>query len=128
MGATLFPPKSPPDLLPLEKVPKVMNFFIMVRVMWTGRFKKFLEVIYGFLTAVAITGHYGNVTGSVLLSRLATLSAFPSTFDSSLGGCSPANVGNRSRVTWDEGGPNCLFARSISSNSMVVFGCSWQSS
>jgi hypothetical protein len=31
MGAALFPPRSPPSLLPLEKVPDVMNFFIMVQ-------------------------------------------------------------------------------------------------
>jgi hypothetical protein len=31
MGATSFPPRSPPGLLPLEKAPNVMNFFTMVQ-------------------------------------------------------------------------------------------------
>jgi hypothetical protein len=31
MGATLIPPGSPHSLLPLEKVPDIMNFFIMVQ-------------------------------------------------------------------------------------------------
>jgi hypothetical protein len=79
-----------------------------VWVMRTGRFKKFLEVIFGrpglsletafgsyyelltgvtgFLIAITVIGHYGNATGSALLSLLATLSAFPGAFDGGLGG------------------------------------------
>jgi hypothetical protein len=66
-----------------------------VRVIRIGRFKKFLEVVFGqpslplevafdsryepltrdagFLTAVVIAGHHGDATGSMLLPLLAIL-------------------------------------------------------
>jgi hypothetical protein len=89
--------------------------------MRTVRFKKFLKVVFGwaslplevvlgsyyepftgalgFLTAVVVAIHYGNKTGSALLPLLATLSAFPSTFDGGLGERSPTIAGSRSHVT-----------------------------
>jgi hypothetical protein len=92
-----------------------------VRVMLTVHFKKFLKVVFGwaslplevvlgscyepltgtlgFLTAFAVAIHYGNKMGSALLPLLATLSAFPSTFDGGLGERGPTIVGGRSHVT-----------------------------
>jgi hypothetical protein len=105
--------------------------------MWTGHFEKFLEVIFGwpslplevafgsrhelltgvadFLIVVAVAGHNRNATGLALLPLLATLSAFPSTFDGGLGGCGSTTVGDRSCITLDEGYPDHLLARSMSS-------------
>jgi hypothetical protein len=92
-----------------------------VRVTWIVRFKKFLEVVFGwpslplevtfgshyeplvgavsFLTAVVIASRYGNAMESALFPLLATLRVFPNAFDGGLGGSSPAAAGGRSRVT-----------------------------
>jgi hypothetical protein len=92
-----------------------------VRVMRTGRFKNYLEVVLGrpslslevafnsryepltgaigSLTAVAVAGYYGNVTGSQFLPLLATLSAFPAAFDGALCSCGPATTGGCSRIS-----------------------------
>jgi hypothetical protein len=89
--------------------------------MQTGCFKKFLEVVFGrlslslevtlgsryepltggigFLTAVIVAGHYGNVMGSVLLLLLAARSTFHGAFDGGLDGRSPATAGGRSCVS-----------------------------
>jgi hypothetical protein len=89
--------------------------------MRTGHFKNFLEVVLGqlshslevafssryepltgaigSLTAVAVAGYYGNVTGSLFLPLLATLSAFPAAFDGALCACGPATAGGRSRIS-----------------------------
>jgi hypothetical protein len=86
-----------------------------------GRFKKFLKVVFGqpilplevmfssryepltkvvgFVTAVAVVGHYGDAMGSVLLSLLAILRAFPDAFDGGLGGHGQATTGDRSRIS-----------------------------
>jgi hypothetical protein len=78
MGATLFPLGSSPSLLPLEKVPNVMNFFYhsailelvfdRVWVMQIGRFKKFLKVVFGRSSLpleVMFDGRYELLTGVV---------------------------------------------------------------
>jgi hypothetical protein len=92
-----------------------------VRVMRTGHFKKFLKVVFGwpslsleitfgsryepltgvvgFLTAVVIADHYGDATGSLLLSLLATLSVFHGAFDGNHGGRSPATASGCSRIS-----------------------------
>jgi hypothetical protein len=92
-----------------------------VLVMWTCRFKKFHQVVFGrpslplevtfgscyeplagavgFHTAVAIAGQYGNASGSALLPLRATLSAFPGAFVSGIGGRSPATASDCSRVS-----------------------------
>jgi hypothetical protein len=143
MGAALFPPRSPPGLLPLEGAPNVMNFFRYgavlglvldkVRVMQIGRFKKFLEVVFGrpslplefafgsryeplagvvgFHTIVAVVGHYGDAMGSTLLTLLASLSTFPGAFDGGLGRHGSATSSDHFRVTIDKGSSNRLFAR-----------------
>jgi hypothetical protein len=92
-----------------------------VWVMPIGRFKKFLEVVFGWsslpleitfdsryepLTGVVdlyptivVARSYSKAMWSALLSLLATLSAFPGTFDGCLGGHSPASTSSPSRVT-----------------------------
>jgi hypothetical protein len=89
--------------------------------MWTGRFKKFLEVVFGrpslpldvtfgshyeplvtavgFLTAVFVASHYSNAMESALFPLLAALRVFPNAFDGGLGGSSLAAAGGRSHVT-----------------------------
>jgi hypothetical protein len=104
--------------------------------MKTGRFKKFLEVVFGqpsltlevafgnryelltgvvgSLIAVPFADHYGNTMMSALLPLFATLSAFLGSFRGGLGGHSPTTIGGSSHVTWDEDGPNRRFIRSVS--------------
>jgi hypothetical protein len=89
--------------------------------MWTGYFKKFLELVFGrlvlpleiafdsryelltgvvgFLPTIAIANHYSEMMWSVLLPLLSTLSALSSAFDSGLSGRSPAAADGRFHVT-----------------------------
>jgi hypothetical protein len=107
-----------------------------------GRFKKFLEVVFGWpsltlevtfdsryelltgvvspLIVIVVAGHHGNAVGPVLLPLLATLGAFPSTINGGLGGCGPTIVGGRSLIT---SSPEACHV-AMSSSSLVVFGCS----
>jgi hypothetical protein len=92
--------------------------FDRVWVMWTGRFKKFLKVIFGrtslllemafggryelltgvvgslIAVAIAVAGHCGYTMGLALLPLFTALSAF----DGGLGGCGPTAVGDCSRI------------------------------
>jgi TctA family transporter len=92
-----------------------------VWVMQIGQFEKFHKVVFGqpslllqvtfgshyepltrvvgFLTAVAIASHHGDAIGSVLVSLLATHSAFAGAFDGVLGGRSSATARGHSRVS-----------------------------
>jgi hypothetical protein len=87
-----------------------------VRVTWTGRFEKLLEMIFGwsslllevafgnrydllagvagFLIVTAAVGRYGGAMGSPRLPLLATLSALSGTFGGGFSGCYPATIGH----------------------------------
>jgi hypothetical protein len=95
----------------------------MVWVMQTGRFKKFLELVFGWpslplevtfgsrckplagvigllaIVVVAVASHHGTMMGSALLPLLAALSAFPGAFDGGLSGHCPAIAGGRFHIT-----------------------------
>jgi hypothetical protein len=86
-------------------------------VVQTGRFEKFLEMIFGqsglalkiafgshyillirvagSLVATAIAGYYGDAMRSPLLPLLAALSAFPGALGGALGGCGSATISTR---------------------------------
>jgi hypothetical protein len=127
MGTALFPPGSPPDFLPLEKAPDVMNFFIMVQslslclkgykwcrqVAWRSFFGwsrlahevmfgvhyAILAGVTGFLIAAAIVSYYDDMMGSPRVPFLAALGAFLGTLNGGLGWCGSATISGRVRVT-----------------------------
>jgi hypothetical protein len=89
-------------------------------VLWTGRFEKFLEMLFGRLSlalevmfdsrhtvligvtgslvATAVVSYHGEAMGLPHLSLLATLSTFPSALDGGLGGCDSTTISDRFRV------------------------------
>jgi hypothetical protein len=89
-------------------------------VVRTGRFEKFLEMIFGrpslalevtfgsrytlltgvtdFLVVNTVVGYYGNMTGSPLLPLLVALSTFSGALGGGLGGYGSATVSSHFRV------------------------------
>jgi hypothetical protein len=107
-----------------------------IRVMQASSFEKFLEMIFGWpslsldvalgghhalligvtglLIAATATGCYSDVMGLLLQHLLVTINTFSSALGGDLCGCSSAAPSRHPRAAWDEGGPNHLFARSMS--------------
>jgi hypothetical protein len=117
--------------------------------MRTGRFKKFHKVVFGwpclllkvtfascyepligvvsFLTAVAVASHYGIATGSMLLSLLATRSAFPGAFDGGLVGAAQAPLAVIPVLARMKAAPTASSTEACQvamlSSSLIIFGC-----
>jgi hypothetical protein len=85
-----------------------------------GSFYVLLARVTSSLTTAAVAGYYGDVMGLPLLPLIATLTAYPRALD---GGCGSATISDRCGVAYNEGGQNRLLTRSVSSSSLVVFGC-----
>jgi hypothetical protein len=111
--------------------------FNWVRVVWTDRFEKFLDMVLQlpcFMLEIMFDGRDILLTGVVsflivaiivcrnsvalVLPLPTALSAFPSTLDGGLGSCFSTAAGSCYHIAQNEGGPNRVLARGVSSTNV----------
>jgi hypothetical protein len=95
---------------------------LALEAMFSGR-DTLLARVTGFLIATAIVGRYDDAVRAPLLPLLAALGAFHSTLGGGHRWGCPAATGGRFHATLDEGNPNHLLARGLSSGNVEqLFG------